>query len=72
MIPFDTGRYIQTFEDPTGLSRFLEAHPGALVITLERRIKDLPAALRSRLKLITEQMYSRSSKVQLYENMTSS
>ena len=71
MIPFDTGRYIRTFTDPAVLARFLETHPTALVVTLKRKVKDLPAALRNRLKLVTEQAYSRSFKVQLYENSDS-
>jgi hypothetical protein len=66
MIPFDTGKYIQTYNDPKKLISFLSRHPNALLVIPERKAKTLPVSLRNRLQLLTKQDYSRNFKIHLY------
>lgn len=66
IIPFDTGKYVNNYEDPALLRRFLEKNPAALVVLQKREAVHLPEAIRNRLELIGEKKYRRHHTAQLY------
>ncbi len=66
MIPFDTGRYLHNFRNPEKLVQFLRNHPNTLLVIPKNKTGVLPEHLKSHLKFLTEQVYSRHFKVCLY------
>ena len=67
VIPFDTNRYVGSFDDEDQIADYVEEHPNGKLLTLEQDVPSLPDSVGDRLRLIGQWYFNAHRVYGLYD-----